>query len=263
MTDVQTWHYGIVAKHWAENNLDGPEIAFFQEQIERYGTPALDAGCGTGRILIPLLKVGLDVDGCDVSPDMLAYCKQRAEAEGLSLNLYQSALHEIDLPRQFQTIFACGVFGLGVSRSQDFIALQRFYDQLLPGGVLLLENYLPYSDKDDWKLWIEDGRKDLPKPWPDTIGAIPDDGADSQMHHRLVSFDPLEQRLVHEMRLLEFKEGELVGDITHPLVNNFYFRNELRALLEKAGFIIEQELGDWTNEPATASTKVIIFVARK
>src|SRR5688500_8289018 len=68
----QTWHYGLVARHWAENNTTGPEIAFYLRMIERYGQPALDAGCGTGRLLIPFLRTGLDVDGCDVSEDMLA-----------------------------------------------------------------------------------------------------------------------------------------------------------------------------------------------
>jgi SAM-dependent methyltransferase len=66
----QTWHYGLVARYWAEHNTDGPEIPYFQKYIELNGQPALDAGCGTGRLLIPFLQAGLDVDGCDVS-DML------------------------------------------------------------------------------------------------------------------------------------------------------------------------------------------------
>ena len=36
---VQTWHYGLVARHWAENNTTGPEIAYYQRQIEKYGQP--------------------------------------------------------------------------------------------------------------------------------------------------------------------------------------------------------------------------------
>ena len=70
---VKTWHYGLMAQHWAERNTTGPEIAYFQQQIERYGQPALDAGCGTGRLLIPFLHAGLDVDGCDVSADWAAW----------------------------------------------------------------------------------------------------------------------------------------------------------------------------------------------
>jgi len=156
---VQTWHYGLMARHWAENNTGGPEIAYFQQQIETYGQPALDARCGTGRLLIPFLRAGLDVDGCDVSGDMLAYCQKAARREGLAPRLYRQALHNLDLPRQYQTIVACGVFGIGVSRQQDFVALQRFHRHLLPGGVLLLEVYLPYEDAKVWPLWRREARK--------------------------------------------------------------------------------------------------------
>ena len=31
---------------------------------------------GTGRLLIPLLEAGLNVEGIDASPDMLAMCKR-------------------------------------------------------------------------------------------------------------------------------------------------------------------------------------------
>ena len=70
MPEAQTWHYGLVSRWWAEFNLDGPEIDWFRPFVEA-GQPALDAACGTGRLLIPYLRDGLDVDGCDISPDML------------------------------------------------------------------------------------------------------------------------------------------------------------------------------------------------
>lgn len=68
-TTPQTWHYGLVAQWWAEFNTDGPEIAYFQQCIERYGQPALDVACGTGRLLLPYLHAGLDVEGCDISTE--------------------------------------------------------------------------------------------------------------------------------------------------------------------------------------------------
>ena len=260
---VQTWHYGLMARHWAEHNLSGPEIAYFQRQIELYGQPALDAGCGTGRLLIPFLRAGLDVDGCDVSGDMLAYCQQTAEREGLSPRLHRQALHELDLPRHYQTIFACGVFGIGVSREQDFTALQRFYQHLLPGGVLLLENYLPYGDPKVWPLWRKEARGHVPEPWPEGIGQMPEDNQEYKLHYRLVAVDPLEQRTTGQMRMLLFRNEQLVSDDTYTLTENLYYRHELRALLEKAGFTVEAEQGDWTVADATGDHSVIVFVARK
>jgi SAM-dependent methyltransferase len=144
-TEPQTWHYGVVARWWAEFNRTGPEIDYFRRFVEE-GQPGLDVACGTGRLLLPYLRDGLDVDGCDVSPDMLALCREAAAREGLSPNLYAQAMHELDLPRRYRTVFVCGGFGLGSSRAQDLDALRRLHDQLDPGGVLVLDNEVPYSD---------------------------------------------------------------------------------------------------------------------
>src|ERR671910_812924 len=108
----QTWHYGLVARYWAEKRHDAAEAEFLKAYIEA-GQPALDVGCGTGRVLIPLLHAGLDVDGVDISPDMLAYARARAEREGFTPNLHAQAMHELDLPRTFRTIYSCGWVGIG------------------------------------------------------------------------------------------------------------------------------------------------------
>ena len=259
----QTWHYGLVARHWAENNTTGPEIAFYLRMIERYGQPALDAGCGTGRLLIPFLRAGLDVDGCDVSEDMLAYCQQAAEREGFAPRLYRQALAHLDVPRAYQTIVACGVFGVGVSRAQDFIALQRFHQHLVPGGVLVFDVVLPYADGKLWPLWQRKAQGHLPEAWAESIGTPPGDGRDYELHYRLVAVNALEQQTTDEMRTLLFQDGHLVADDTYRLISNYYFPNEVRLLLEKAGFTVEAEKGDWTDTEVTADHDTIVFVARK
>jgi hypothetical protein len=42
---------------------------------------------------------GLDVDGCDVSADMTAICREKSEREGLSPTLFVQPMHELDPPR--------------------------------------------------------------------------------------------------------------------------------------------------------------------
>lgn len=261
---MKTWHYGLVARYWAEHNLDGPEIAYFQKQIESNAQPVLDAGCGTGRLLIPFLRAGLNVDGCDVSGDMLALCREKAEREGLQPRLYQQALHELDLRRAYQMIIACGVFGIGGTRQQDFIALQRFYAHLNPDGLLLLDHHLPYGDGRTWQLWQKEARSHLPEAWGDTIGKIPpEDESDYELYSRIVSFDPLEQCVTRQMRTLLWRDGQLIDEEVYTLTENLYFRNELRQLLEQAGFKIDAIQGDYTEAEATAEHDIIVFMARK
>jgi SAM-dependent methyltransferase len=74
---VSTWHHGVVARWWAEFNHGGPEVEYFRPFVAS-GQPALDVACGTGRLLLAYLREGLDVDGCDVSADMLAECRRLA-----------------------------------------------------------------------------------------------------------------------------------------------------------------------------------------
>ncbi|MGK2966698.1 MAG: class I SAM-dependent methyltransferase [Tepidiformaceae bacterium] len=107
-----TWHYGVTARWWAEFNTDGPEIAYFRQFVEA-GQPALDVACGTGRLLLPYLRDGLDVDGCDVSPDMRRYCRDAAARDGLAPNLYAQAIDELELRRRYRTIYVCGALGWG------------------------------------------------------------------------------------------------------------------------------------------------------
>lgn len=97
----KVWHYGLVARCWVEFKQDGPEIPYFQEKIRRFGQPALDLGCGTGRLLLHYLHAGLQVDGCDISGDMLAYCTEKARAAGYSPRLFQQAMHKLTLPDKY------------------------------------------------------------------------------------------------------------------------------------------------------------------
>ena len=130
---VQTWHHGLIADHWARKLLDAPEVELYRPYLRE---PVLDAGCGAGRLLGPWHDEGIDIDGCDASADMLARCRERAPGA----HLWVSPLHELDPPRRYGTIVACGVFGLGTTRAQDEQAMVRLHDALLPGGTLVLDN---------------------------------------------------------------------------------------------------------------------------
>jgi len=262
----QTWHHGIVARWWAEFNVDGPEIPYFQKFIEDDGQPALDLACGTGRLLVPYLRAGLDVDGCDISPDMLALCRERAEAEGLSPNLFQQAMHELRLPRRYRTIVVCGGFRVGADREQSLAGLERIYEQLEPGGLLLLDNEVPYANAGMWRRWLADERRKLPTPLPE-LGEgdrrRASDGAEYELRSRIVELDPLAQSVTLEMRADMWRDGEHLAGEEHVLKMSLYFTHELTALLERTGFIDVTLRGDYTEKEPDGDTEFVVFSARK
>ncbi|MEP6979098.1 MAG: hypothetical protein ABI948_13690 [Thermoleophilia bacterium] len=71
MSAPETWHHGLVADWWAEFSDAGPEIEYFRRFAES-GQPALDAGCGTGRLLNPVSPCGAFGLGSDRARDLEA-----------------------------------------------------------------------------------------------------------------------------------------------------------------------------------------------
>jgi SAM-dependent methyltransferase len=258
----RTWHYGLVAEWWARFNLEGPEIDYFGRFVAR-GQPALDAGCGAGRLLLPWLRAGYDVDGCDVSPDMIEQCRAAAAREGFAPTLLVQPLHELDPPRRYRTIVACGVFGLGSTRGQDQEALQQLRRYLEPGGVLLLDNEVPYANAGRWRLWTKQGREELPRPWPASgERKQADDGSEYELRARTVEVDPLDQRHVLELHAEKWRDGELVAAEDHLLSMRMYFEDELVLMLEAAGFAEIDVRGGYDGGAPTADHDFLVFIAR-
>jgi SAM-dependent methyltransferase len=262
----QTWHYGLIARWWSEFNDDfrPHEIPYFQRHIERDGQPALDVACGTGRLLLPYLRAGLDVDGCDVSADMIELCREKAAREGLSPTLFVQPMHELHPPRRYRTIFVCGAFGLGSTREQDFEALRLFYEHLEPDGTLLLDIEVPYADSTQWQYWLREKRGALPEASrPPRERRRASDGAEYALRSRIVELEPLSQRVTLAMHAEKWRDGLLQAEEDHLLNIGLYFPSELLLMLEGARFTDVIVEGDHNDREATSDDDFLVFVARK
>src|SRR5581483_8617724 len=56
--------------------VDG-DVEFYVAEAIASGSPVLELGCGTGRILIPVAEAGIDIVGLDASADMLAIAGEK------------------------------------------------------------------------------------------------------------------------------------------------------------------------------------------
>ncbi len=265
MQRPQIWHYGLVARSWAEFSTEGgPEAAYYKKLIETYGQPVLDLGCGSGRLLLLYLQAGLDVDGCDYSEDMLAVCQERAEKEGLSPRLYAQAMHELDLPRRYKTIFACGVIGLGGEHRLTMQAMQRCYEHLRPGGTFAFNYTVRWNDPPAWLARLPENRRALPDEWPASSERQRlADGTELEEATRTVETDPLENVATRQIRLRLWHEGDLIKEEIHTQRLDDYTKNELVLMLERAGFSDVQVFGDFSDEAATADHNELSFICRK
>ena len=68
------------------SEADAEVVATLAGLIPR-GSRVLDAGCGYGRITLPLARLGYRVDGIDLSPEMVEAASQAARTERLEVGV--------------------------------------------------------------------------------------------------------------------------------------------------------------------------------
>jgi len=79
----------------------------------------------------------------------------------------------------------------------------------------------------------------------------------------LLAVDPLEQTYKREIHVEKWEDGKLVAQEKRSLRGNMYFKNEVVTMLQLAGFKDIEVMGDYSDQPATADSVELIFIAHK
>jgi len=143
------------------------------------GRRVLDAGCGTGRVAIELLRRGFDVVGADLDPHMLEAA--RAKAPDLTWVEADLAGLELDGP-PFDAVVLAGNVLIFVAPGTEGTVLERCATHLRPGGLLVAgfqvrrRGYGPAQLDDDARA----AGLDLVARWA-TWDRAPWDGGDYQV----------------------------------------------------------------------------------
>lgn len=247
---------GLMAQAWDVLRGDTstwPDRAFYLQLIQTYGQPALDIGCGTGRLLLDYLAQGIDLDGMDNSPDMLAICQQKAANRGLAPTLYQQYLETITLPRQYRVIMIpSSTLQLVIEPELVTQALQRLYAHLEPGGVAVASFMALWQPGDP-----------LSSTWERTA-VRPDDGATFRRVSR--SWHEPDGEVEHtEDRYQLIVAEQLVAEEVHrrsPATRS-YTQAQARAAFERAGFSPVELYSQFTFAPANADDTIFTVVGHK
>lgn len=238
--------------------LPEKEMAFYERRIRANGGAALDQACGTGRHLFPLLALGLEVHGADISADALDLARKEAEAQKLHPTLYHQRMEECDLAHQYGTIYvANGTFQIITDRNVAIATLERFRNHLVAGGELLIELSVPPE--------VTQGPTCHDAEHPMRWEPVPRRGAEGEIATTLwsESVDLFEQTLVSKRRCDLYVDGALVRSEVHAHVLRWFFHHEFIMMLERAGFEDIRTYGDYTDEPATNDSHTIVYGARR
>jgi SAM-dependent methyltransferase len=234
------------------------DLDFWRNLARHAGGPVLEVGCGTGRLLLPLARDGLEVVGIDPSPAMLARARARLAAEPALrewATLVQADVRDLRLEggaRYQLAIAALGVFGHLLDHDDALRALERLRAHVADDGLLALDLPNPLTLLDE----LPDGLlfHDWTRLEPETGRSV------LRFHSRRV--DPVAQIVETAFLYDELGTDGAVRRTVAPISLRYYHAAELERLLAASRFRLERLYGDWELAEYAADSPRLIAVAR-
>ncbi len=110
------------------------------------GMKVLDAGCGTGNFSMKMARLGVRVEGVDLSEPMIGYANEKAAASEYRdrLRFHVGDLYALDFPDDsFDAVLSMAAFEF---IHDDMKALKEFMRVVKPGGYVLIGTITGNSD---------------------------------------------------------------------------------------------------------------------
>ncbi len=212
-------------------------VAFLEGWVR--GGRALELAIGTGRIALPLAARGVQVDGIDFSPAMIARLRARPGGGQIAVTLGNYA--DVGVPGAYELIYVVfNTFFNLLSQDEQVRCFENVAAHLSPAGVFVIEGGLPtemcrlrnnqYVDLEGLAL-----------------GSVCLDVA---------RYDPVTQILEETHLTLSPQEGIRLN----PIVTRYAWPSELDLMARIAGLRLKERWATWTREPLTAESKNCISV---
>ena len=253
-----------------EDNSD-TGTAFYTALAQETGGPVLEIGCGTGRVSIPIVRLGFAVTGLDIVSGMLE--KARRKSADLPIQWVEGDARAFDLGQQFRLIYLTGnTFQAFLTRADQEALLENVRTHLEDEGLLAFETRNPR-----WANMTSTGDDERAPMHPPDNGLFAlletrDQEEDFRIYTDINGREvriSMTQAYDHVAQVLHWtaynrwlEDGQLQTRVGRIAVR-FTFPQELEALLYHHGFTIIRQYGDWNLEPLLATSKSIIVVCRK
>lgn len=201
------------------------EVEFYQNILNKAVGPSLYAMCGSGRLLIPLLSAGYNIEGVDYSPYMLECCRNSLDSKGLKALLYQQSIQEMVLERIYECIFIIGgSFQLIYPREAAVKTLYAAKKHLIEGGRLYIDTFIP------WEFLYENAHEET------FTNEIRDKDKTSLKIETHTIANKQEQLFKSYNTYSRLKEGRVIQSEKEVMPVLWYYHYETILLLESVGF---------------------------
>lgn len=154
---------GIAKKEetYGEDNLydlnitDTEDILFYKTLAEGIDGKILDIGCGTGRILKPLLEGGHTVFGLDLSEHMLEITNEKLKTSNLMAPLFQGDMKDFQIRHKFALIMIPNCSMIYIDNDEDRKRVfKSVYQHLDEGGVFVFDFDTEVVIVEETKPWL-------------------------------------------------------------------------------------------------------------
>ncbi|PGM90051.1 class I SAM-dependent methyltransferase [Bacillus cereus] len=157
-------YYGEICTKIYESDKSiagGKELDFYLSFAKDKNMTVLEPMCGNGRMLIPFMQNGVNIEGFDISKDMLKVCKEKAEKLNLKPVVSQGRIEKFHSDNKYDLIMIpIGSFSLLPNNLVD-ISLQNMKNNLKEDGKLLLTILQGGNEAEQILDWIETNRKEI------------------------------------------------------------------------------------------------------
>ena len=156
------------------------EMGFLAAAIDRHARrpvhSVIELGCGTGNMLLALVRGGYAVAGLDLSRPMLDYARARVSASGQPVELFLKDMAEFSLFRRFDAAVCFrNTFSYLTSLDRAAGHFGQVAHHLEPGGIYVIDltlvppGELPTAPAEEWSASRDqvrvDARWELIGPW--------------------------------------------------------------------------------------------------
>jgi SAM-dependent methyltransferase len=240
---------------------DRADIDFWVTAAVESGGPVLELGCGTGRVLIPTARAGVEIAGLDLSRSMLGICERKLSREppqvAARVTLLEADMRRFELGRQFAlATMPFRPFQHLITVEDQIACLETIHRHLMPAGRLILDLFNPFLP-----ALVDESRHSEYGDEPEF--GLPDG---RQVVRRF--------RTARQDWLAQVQDVELIYYVTHPdgrqerFIHSFpmryLFRFEAEHLLARCGFRVEALYADYDRSPyGSIYPGELIFVAEK
>lgn len=225
-----------------------PAVEFYRAAADQQRGTVLELGCGTGHKLIPIASDGHPCVGLELSPDMLAEARRKAEELGVEVEWLQDDMRTFDLGRTFDLVLIAANSLLHLHTAEDLVdCLTSVRQHLAPGGRLVLDVFNPSITLLAQADGVRRRRETLSFVDPD---------------HGVVRVDVEEtyDAATQVTRGTWFFSTDSEPDfIVVPLEIRSIFPQELPLLLSLSGLRVVERFGSWSRAPFTADAPIQLY----